>query len=285
MIRSFAQLTRATTAGQTRVYQWRKTPSQTTSSGIWFDLSMSPGNPPPKYWFDAPPGIAKAVTQSSDGGLFHGAAVSPLRKHLRRIGAQASASTALPLVLVLCDFLLYYPSIDDSVTDAQVLDNTITLPRATDGVGVQILPVSVAGRTGGQSFTVSYTNSSGVSGRTTTATTQNNSSAIGSIVSSATTVANAAEPFLGLASGDSGVRSIQSVTMNGADVGLFSLILVKPLATLHIRGLDAPVEKDFFVNGASLPRIEDDAFLSFVSNPRGLLASTVLTGDLHVVWD
>lgn len=285
MIRSVAQLTRAHTGGQTRVYQWRKTPSQTTTAGLWFDLSMSPGKPEAKYWFDAPPATAKAVAQSTDGGLFHGAAVSPSRKHLRRIGAQASASTALPLTLFLCDFLLYYPSIDDSITDPQPLDNTVTLPRATDGVGVQILPISVAGRTGGQSFTVSYTNSEGVAGRTTTATTQNTSAAVGTVVSSATATANAANPFLPLQSGDSGVRSIESVTMLGGDFGLFSLILVKPIATLHLRGIDAPLEKDFLVHGATLPRIEDDAFLSFVCLPQGTLASTVLTGDIHVAWD
>ena len=61
--------------GRVRTYQWRKSPSQTTTARLWFDLSMSPGNPPPKYWFDAAPGVAKAVYQSTDGGFFHGAAV------------------------------------------------------------------------------------------------------------------------------------------------------------------------------------------------------------------
>lgn len=285
MIRSVAQLTRAVDAfGQRRAYQWRKTPSQVTTAGLWFDLSMSPGNPPPKYWFDAPPGIAKAVTQSADGGLFHGGAVSPLKKFLRRMTVQATAATALPLSLILCDFILYYPSIDDSSTDAQPMDNTITLPRWTDGVGVQILPVSVAGRTGGQQFTVSYTNSDGTAGRTSTATTQNSAAAIGTIVSSATATANAANPFLPLQDGDSGVRSIESVTMLGADVGLFSLILVKPLAVTLVRGIDACVEKDFLVHGAALPEIKDDAYLSFVGLPQGTLAATVLTGDIHVAW-
>lgn len=47
--------------------------------------------------------------------------------------AMSSSATGLPLPLLLCDFLLYYPSVDDSVTDPQILDNTITLPRYTDG--------------------------------------------------------------------------------------------------------------------------------------------------------
>lgn len=285
MIASVPQFARAVEAGQRRAYQWRKTPSQATTAGLWFDLSMSPGNPAPKYWFDAPPGVARAVTQSADGGLFHGPAVSPSRKYLRRLSAQATAATALPLTLLVCDFLLYYPSIDDSTTDEQVLDNTVTLPRYATGAGVQILPVSVAGRTGGQQFTVSYTNSDGVAGRITTASTQNTAAAIGTVVTSATATANAANPFLPLQDGDSGVRSIESVTMLGADVGLFSLILVKPLATTLIRAVTAAVEKDFFIHGACLPQIYDDAFLGFVGLPQGTLAATVLTGDIHVAWD
>lgn len=285
MIASVAQMTRAAEGGQRRAYQWRKTPSQATTAGLWFDVSMSPGNPPPKYWFDAPPGIARVVSQSADGGLWHGPAVSPAKKYLRRITAQASVGTALPLTLIVCDFLLYYPSIDDSVTDVQPLDNTVTLPRWADGAGVQILPVSIAARTGGQKFTVSYTNSAGVAGRTSVGTTQNSTAATGTIVSSATATADAANPFLPLQSGDSGVRSIESVKMLGADIGLFSLILVKPLATTLVREPGAAVEKDFFIVGGSLPLIVDDAFLGFVALPQGSLAATVLTGDIHVVWD
>ena len=49
--------------GKVRDYTWRKTPSQTTTAGLWFDLALSPGNPAPKYYFDAPPYIAKAICQ------------------------------------------------------------------------------------------------------------------------------------------------------------------------------------------------------------------------------
>lgn len=270
--------------GRMRRYTWRKNPSQVTTAGFWFDLSLSPGNPPPKYWFDAPPAIAKQVSQSTDGGLFHGANVSPSDKFLRLITTQATASTALPLTLYLCDYLLYYPSMDDSVTDPQVMDNTITLPRYTDGEGVQILAVSVAGRTGGQQFNVSYTNSDGVAGRTSQTVTQNAATAIGTIQSGATSAALSATPFVGLQSGDSGVRSIESVTMLGADVGLFTLILVKPLAQTTIKEITAPYEKDFLIHAGAIPQIEDDAFLNFVCLPQGSLAATGLIGDIKVIW-
>lgn len=271
--------------GRVRRYQWRKTPSQVTTARLWFDLSMSPGNPPPKYWFDAPPAIAKAISQSSDGGIFHGANVSPSEKYARIITTLANASTALPMPLILCDYLLYYPSIDDSVTDPQTLDNTVTLPRYTDGAGVQILAVSVAGRTGGQQFFVTYTNSDGVAGRTSQTVTQNSAAAIGTVVTSATATNLSGNPFIGLQAGDTGVRSIESVTMLGADVGLFTLILVKPILYTSIKETTAVYEKDMFLYEQSIPPIKDDAYLSLLCVPQGTLSATLLMGDLKVIWN
>jgi hypothetical protein len=271
--------------GQVRQYSWRKTPSQVTTAKVWFDLAMSPGNPPPKYWFDAPPGIAKAVYQYTDGGLYHGANASPSTKYLRSITALTATVTALPLTLILCDYLLYYPSMDDSITDPQMMDNTVTLPRYTDGTGVQMIAISVAGRTGGQDFIVSYTNSEGVSGRTSETVRQNAAAAIGSIVTSDPATLRSGNPFIGLQSGDTGVRSIESVQMLGPDVGLFSLVLVKPLATTLLKEISAPVEKDFLIQGEQLPIIQDNAYLGMLCLPQGTLSATALIGDLKVTWD
>jgi len=271
--------------GQTRRYTWRKTPSQVTTAGLWFDTSMSPGNPRPKYWFDAPPLIAKQVSQSEDGGIFHGANVTPAKKYLKTFMGMTSTVTALPLPIILCDYLLYYPSCDDSVTDHQEMDNTITLPRYTDGDGVQVIAVSVAGRTGGQSFYFTYTNQDGVSGRTSQTVFQNSSSALGTLQSSGANNNISTYPFIGLQSGDRGVRSIQSVTMTGADVGLFTLILVKPLAQHTIKEITAPYEKNYFLESSILPEIKDDAYVSMLCQPNGTLAATALMGDMQVVWN
>lgn len=285
-VNSVKQVIDAETEGRLRRYQWRKVPSQVTTAGYWFDLSLSPGNPVPKYWFDATPLIAKSVAQSTDGGLFHGANTDPQQQFLRMTTALSSSATGLPLPLILCDYLLYYPSIDDSLTDEQILDNTVTLPRYTDGKGVQVIAVSVAGRTGGQSFFFTYTNSDGVSGRTSQIVQENAIAAIGTIVtSSLSTLSQSGNPFIGLQSGDSGVRSIESVTMLGVDVGLFSLILVKPLARTMIREQTAPVEKDYLIESSDLPIIEDDAYLSWLTCPNGSLNAVTLFGDLQVIYN
>ena len=269
--------------GRVRNYIWRKTPSQATTAGLWFDLSMSPGMPPPQYYIG---GILTATTlkQSVDGGLYHGANVSPATKYLRSITTQANLATALPMCVMLCDYLLFYPFIDEGTTDEQFTINVNTLPRYTDGKGVQILPVMTNAGAGGQSFFVNYTNSEGVSGRISQTVTMNAATAIGTIIGSNNTTQNASNPFIGLQLGDSGVRSIESITMLGIDTGLFTLALVKPIVQTTFREITVPYEKDFLVPTTDVIQIQDDAFLGFLALPGGSLAATVLRGDLKVIW-
>ena len=272
--------------GQVRYYTWRKSPTQATTARVWFDLSMSPGNPVPQY-YAASPLNAVLLKQSTDGGLFHGANVSPATKYLRSTTALTVTATALPMPMLLCDYLLYYPFIDEGTTDEQVLNNnTAALSRYTDGAGVQVMAVSVASRIGGKSFYINYTNSNGVSGRISKTVIQNSTAtANGSIVTTDGAVAKTAGPFIPLQEGDTGVRSIQSVTMLGSDVGLFTLVLVKPLVQTQIRGIDAVVEVDYFTDRAEVPIIQDDAYLSWLCLPQGALNATALHGDIKVVWN
>jgi hypothetical protein len=281
---SISELVAAEDLGCVRYSTWRKTPTQATTTGIWFDLSMSPGNPVPQY-YAASPLVAVALAQSTDGGIFHGGAVSPKTKHVRQIMALSTGAAPLPMAMRLLDYLLFYPFVDEGSTDEQTLTNIIPLPRYPTGDGVQIMAVSVAGRTGGQSFFVTYTNSDGVEGRISKTVVQNFLSVTGSIVTSDRAVAAAAGPFIPLQNGDTGVRSIQSVTMLGADVGLFTLVLVKPLAQMQIRGTDAPVEVDYLRDFAQCPVVKDDAYLNFIACPFGSFQNVPIHGDIKLVWN
>lgn len=283
-LNSIKQVVEAELAGKVRLNMWRKTPTAIGTGGVWFDLAMSPGLPTPKYWFDATPLVAKQISQSADGGLYHGPSVSPSQKYLRQLTTSYQSATGIPIYLMLCDYLIYYPSCDDSTTDPQVMDNTVTLPRYTDGKGVQMLAVSVAARTGGQSFYVTYTNSDGVAGRTSQTVVQTLSSVNGQVQCGSTSSAISSTPFIGLQSGDTGVRSIQSVTMLGLDTGLFSLILVKPIATTIIKEQATYYEKDFYLQDGILPRIYDDAFLNFVVLPQSSVVNPFI-GDIKIIWD
>ena len=281
---SVQALVDAELAGQTWYSTWRKSPSQVSTIGVWFDLSMSPGNPVPQY-YAATPLVGAPMSYSDEQGLMVGRNVAPATKHLKRVTVMTATATALPMPMMLLDYLFYYPFIDEGSTDEQLLDNTQSLTRYADGEGVQVMAVSVAGRTGGQTFQFSYTNSDGVAGRTSQTVIENAVSVNGSIVTSDRANANARGPFVPLQAGDTGVRSIESVTMNGADVGLFALVLVKPLAQLSLRGIDAPVEVNYLTDFGQLPTIVDDAYLNFIACPSGSLAATALHGDVTVVWN
>ena len=281
--KTIGEVVNAEMDGKVRNYTWRKTPSQTTITGLWFDTSMSPGMPAPQYYIGAIT-TATQLKQSTDGGLYHGANVSPSEKFLRRMTTTANAVTALPMNTILCDYLLFYPFIDEGTTDPQTMTNVATLPRYTDGKGVQVMAIQTNAGTGGQQFFFTYTNSQGVSGRTSQIVTMNTSTVIGNVIGSNRTVQNASNPFIGLQSGDDGVRYIEQVQMVGVDTGLFALVLVKPLAQHCFREITVPYEKDFLVPTTDLVRIYDDAFLGMLTLPLGSLAATVLTGDLKVIW-
>ena len=120
--RTISEVIDAEVNGKVRNYIWRKTPSQTTITGLWFDSSMSPGMPPPQYYIGTPL-RATQLRQSTDGGLYHGQDVYPSEKFLRSITTQASAATALPMNAILCDYLMFYPFIDEGTTDLQSTTN------------------------------------------------------------------------------------------------------------------------------------------------------------------
>lgn len=277
----------ANEAGRDHYSFWRKTPSQATTSGIWFDMSMSPGNPAPQY-YAASPLVFQTLTKSSDGGINHGVnAPTNYYKFLKRFLIMSAAATGLPMPFILADYLGFYPFVDESINDEQTLTNSSSITRYTDGVGVNIMAVSVAPASGTTSPTItcSYTNSDGTAGRTTAPWLMNLATANGSILSSGTGATITASPFLPLQSGDLGVRSIQSVTVTtGSEVGLFALVLVKPLLTSVLLEQTAPTEVVPHAYQAQMPRIYDDAFLNLITLPQGSLSGVAFHGEIETIF-
>jgi hypothetical protein len=123
-----------------------------------------------------------------------------------------------------------------------------------------------------------------VSGRTTTFGI-NLSSVIGCIVntSSSSNAASAESPFVPLANGDLGIRSIESVTVTGAPGGFLNAVLVKPLAHLQLRENSTAAEKVMVPQSASCPRVEDGAYLNWIINNASATAP-LLRGVVHFAW-
>ena len=281
---SVGAIAAAQDGGAQRISTWRKTPSVVTGAGFWFDLSMSSGNPVPNYYAAAPL-VSQRMAQSTDGGIYHGGPVAPARKVLRSLMVLSVTASAVPLPLVLCDYLMFYPFIDEAEPGEQAMSNTVALPRYADGAGVQAMAVVVAGQVGGQSISLRYTNQDGVADRISPSVTTGTQAVNGTIL---TTAAGAtpgmAGPFLPLAAGDTGIRSIEGGTTSGGDVGLFTLVLVRPIASLCLRGIDAPTERDFLLEAAQCPAVADDAYLNFICQPRGSLSGAPLHGMATFAW-
>ena len=287
MISSFRDLVNAENEGKTHFATWRKQPSQATAGNVWFDLSMSPGNPVPNY-YAASPLIAVPLAQSTDGGISHGGNVAQLgyKKFIKTFMVMTTSANAAPSYLVLLDYLMYYPFVDMSLTDPQTLTTSIPLPRYPTGLGVQMMAVEVAAQSGvgNPQFVVNYTNSDGVSGRQTPAIACGAATATGSIITSAQAVRFSAAPFLPLQENDRGVQSVQSVTFLTPDIGLISLVLVQPIENICARGIDAPAERVPVVDFINMPQIQDDAYLNLIISAPGSLSGAPFHGYIQSVW-
>jgi phage tail sheath gpL-like len=111
-------------------------------------------------------------------------------------------------------------------------------------------------------------------------------SAIVGHISHSGTAANNYGPFLPLASGDTGVSNVASVTMSAANTaGVMALCLAKPLLTLPLTTVSVAAERDLLNQLPSLPRVMDGACLTwlyFAGAATG--ASTNFYGAVEFGW-
>ena len=163
--------------------------------------------------------------------------------------------------LILYDRLVHTATLNGTLATAQTVNST-PLTRYTTGEDVELfLEVYAATGATASNVTISYTNSAGVAGRTTPA-----------IAMQVTPVAGQMLP-IPLQAGDTGIRSVQSVTLSAstATAGNFGITLVKRIAEIPITVAGTGVVLDPFALG--FPQIENNACLSMM-----VVTSTTSTG-------
>ena len=271
---------------------WQKSTFTTTAhtAGLWYSLFRGGGNPPADTILGTGTNLAfQALTDATTSatGIPHGGNVSGF-KHLVSAAAQTAAATTAPCVLMLVDLLGFYPITTVTTTGAQTLNNTVTLPRYTDGAGVQafLTPSTVMGAAT-PNLSIGYTNSAGTAARATPATLPigNTAAAVTSIVYSGTGSGKFG-PFIPLQAGDAGIRSVQSVNLSASYVsGVLNLVLCRPLLTLPITTLGVTAERDLVNQFMSMPKIFDGACLAWLmlagaATPVG----SPLSGHLEFAW-
>lgn len=271
---------------------WQKSTFATTAhtAGMWYSLFRGGGNPPADAILGTGTNLAfQALTDATTNatGIQHGGAVGGF-KVLLNAAAQTAAATTAPCVLMLVDLLGFYPVTSVTTTGDQALNNTVTLPRYTDGAGVQafLTPSTVMGAAT-PSIRLTYTDSAGNAGNLTPATLPigNTAAAVTSIVYSGTG-AGKFGPFMPLAAGDAGIRSVQQFNLSVSYVsGVLNLVLCKPLMTLPITTLGVTAERDLVNQFASMPKIYDGACLAWLMLAGAATpVASPLSGHLEFGW-
>lgn len=271
---------------------WQKSTFATTAhtAGLWYSLMRGGGNPAADTILGTGTNLAFQAlsdTVATASGIPHGGNVGDY-KVLLNAAAQTAAATTAPCVLMLVDILGFYPVTTVTTTGAQTLNNTVTLPRYTGGAGVQafLTPSTVMGAAT-PNITLNYTNSAGTAGKATPATLPigNTAAAVTSIVHSGTGTGKYG-PFIPLAAGDAGIRSVQSINLSASYVsGVLNLVLCKPIMTLPITTLGVTAERDLVNQFASMPRIYDGACLNWLMLAGAATpVAAPLSGHLEFGW-
>lgn len=223
---------------------------------------------------------ATALVGSANNGIYTGSFNG--KKYLQELSLYSPQSATF----LLCDYLMFYPLIDGDDADDQVFTNTISLPRYSDGVGVQMALVSNAIGLSTGSFTVNYTNSDGIASIVTSLTSCiSANTGVVTCLNDSSGNGNATTPFIPLANGDRGVRSVQSLKFTATPSGFYNLVLLKPIATIILPENAQTVEKTFIQRHSNLPVIEQGAYLNYLYNTQ---ATSSLAGFrcLHTfTWD
>ena len=296
MIRSIADFARACEEGRYHCQRFIKTGAGQSNDTRWQDWAFQAGQPA----YDARIGPANSfvpvVAQGNDAIYFPPIPDGMQRKLFKiTMRPQASNSLQASIDFVLYDLVGYYPLIDGDSTDPQEFDNTLTLPRYTDGNGLRLVMVNhVAPAVQGGQMLLDYTDQSGV----------NRTANLNVSVTGINTVCSGIRPAastdtgpltLSLAAGVTGVRQVNRITYTTPPGGLHCIYVIKPLAQFthyhdallqaDTTGAKAALEIDFATkDGWRMPDILNGAHLSFFYRNVGGGRTTTFFGDAEFIW-
>lgn len=236
---------------QGRFHTQRLIKSVSAVSGArWTDWAFASGQPA----YD--PRVGTALTFKPETGncnecIYTGQSTS--EKHLFSATLCADGAGG-PIGILLLDLLGYYPLIDGDSTDFQPFDNTLPLPRYTDGAGVlPVLVSSVAPVLASTTAIISYSDANG-DAQTSQPFGVSTSSTPGQVLntpaSAAVSTGGIGIPLSGSAYG---VRSVSGIQYSSTPGGLQCLYLVRPVATFTCNGNRFLATERMFSNCPVIP--------------------------------
>jgi hypothetical protein len=179
------------------------------------------------------------------------------------------------------------------ITDAGTGTHTINtlLPRYTDGAGVQAFMwntnATALGAATPNLSLASYTNSVATAAKVTPGVLPiGKTAAANGLVLYSGTGSGKYGPFMPLAAGDRGIRSVENIQISASYLsGEFSVALAKPILTLPITTLGVASERDLLNQMPSLPRVFDGACLMWmIYHGAATPINSAIYGHLDLGW-
>jgi hypothetical protein len=266
--------------------EWNKiTGGGAYTANRWYDFSILNGSPVANA-FSGTALTFQATSSASAFSMYTGGNVSPDTKHLINMAALTGVATGVPGTLMLIDMQGYWPGISTNVATLQTLSGTPAL-RYANGQGCRLFTVStVASGATAHNISLSYTDQGGTAGNTMPVTVSMTASAIVGHIAHTGSAANNYGPFLPLAAGDYGVQNVASVTFSAASgAGTCALVLARPIAQIPLITTSLLSERDLLNQLPSLPRIYDDACLTWIYFAgAATAANTNFYGAIESAW-
>lgn len=253
-----------------------KTLPSTTVASVPHTFWKATGNP--VAGADPTVGAAngRAPSQSTAGAMPYGNATSPATMHVITEGLASKISTLLGSIIIcdrLSDIQLTHVQATTALT---AFDGTARLASTTaPGDGGQLwTEVTSALSAAANVKTFTYTNMLGTGSQVS-----QNFTTVASAV-----VGRSANALLwqGMASGDTGIRSVQTQThSSGAGTGQLNYVLVRPLGYIPMTAGSTWVERDLVVEMPNLPKLFDSSCLFAICVPTAAVIGTIF-GELRV---
>ena len=270
---------------------WQKiTGAAAYTAGRWYDFSKLNGFPVANS--HAGTALAWKACDETTGngtdifGLPTSGTVTPDTKHAVNVSAITAVATGVPSQLMLIDLQGYWPGISTTSAVAQTLTGTPTM-RYTNGAGCRAFFVTTtnSGATA-HNINISYTNQAGTAGKTLPVTVAMTASAITPHIAHTGTAANNYGPYLPMASGDSGIQNVASVTFSASSgAGAGALCIGRTLLTLPLSVAGIAAERDLVNQLPSLPEIKPGACLVWLYfSGAATVANTTFYGSIEAGW-
>jgi len=268
-IGSYDDIIAAIVAGKHQELHFAKTLPASPAAGAC--VSLWEGGSMPAAGGSGSSLTARNCGPTTTGAISFANASGDDENYLINVLAWASASGIGSLVVY--DRIADISGISMSATGIQNISMG-SLPRYTDGAGVMLFMEVSTTIVGGPVFTVAYTDQDGNSATSQTVTC--------SAVNAGRFAYNAG-PYIPLASGDTGVRAVTSITNSvGGSTGVGRLVFAKPLLVLPLLTAGTVVERDLVTQTPKLPMLPDDHCLSAFVVGAGSTTGTVY-GSLSAV--